>query len=60
VRRLVVDDPGLRDRLRSVTDHPAFIAEVIAVGSEHGLPVSAADVEDGLRAARLQRLERWL
>jgi hypothetical protein len=60
LRRLVVDDPLLRDRLVSTSDRGAFITEVIDVAQERGIELSAEQVVEGLRAARRRRLERWV
>lgn len=60
LRRIVVDDRLLRDRLLSAPDRQAFIVGVIEIAQERGLDVSADQVVAGLRAARLRRRERWV
>ena len=60
LRRLVVDDPSLRQRLLAVTDRDAFTLEVIDVATEAGIEITPDQVSDGLREARRRRLERWL
>jgi hypothetical protein len=60
LRRLVVDDARLRDRLLSVTDRDAFVLEVIEVGRACGIEVSPVEVIEGLRGARRRRSERWV
>jgi hypothetical protein len=60
LRRLVIDDPSLRDRLLVISDRKAFTAEVIAVARDAGIGLTADDVADGLREARRHRLERWV
>ncbi|MDQ6777389.1 MAG: hypothetical protein M3071_14485 [Actinomycetota bacterium] len=60
LRRLVVDDRRLRDRLLSVSDRDAFVLEVIEVARACAIEVSAAEVVDALEDARRRRLERWV
>jgi hypothetical protein len=60
LRRFVVDDRLLRDRLLSAPDRHAFVAEVISVAQERGIDLSTDDVVEGLRAARRRRQERWV
>jgi EAL domain-containing protein (putative c-di-GMP-specific phosphodiesterase class I) len=60
VRRIVVDDRQLRDRLLGAPDRRAFIAEVVDVARERGIELTAEEVAGGLRSARLHRQERWV
>jgi EAL domain-containing protein (putative c-di-GMP-specific phosphodiesterase class I) len=60
LRRVVVDDPVLRNRLLRATDRQAFIAAVLEVAHERGIEVAADDVTAGLDDARRRRLERWV
>ncbi|MDQ6804011.1 MAG: hypothetical protein M3065_03370 [Actinomycetota bacterium] len=60
LRRLVVDDRRLRDRLLAVSDRDAFVLEVIEVGRTCGIEVSPVQVIEGLRGARRRRSQRWV
>jgi Nif11 domain len=60
LRRLVVDDRQLRDRLLSVSDHDAFVLEVVDVAQACGIELSGAEVVEGLGDARRRRFERWV
>lgn len=56
----VVADAALRDRLLAVPERSAFVAEVVAVAAERGLPVTADDVDLAIVAARRAWLSRWV
>jgi hypothetical protein len=58
LRCIVVDDPSLRARLLAAPNREAFVADVVEVGREHGVRLSAEIVLDGLHAARKQ--QRWV
>jgi len=60
LRPLVVDDPGLRQRLLAVVDRDAFVAEVVAVASERGIALSPGEVVAALDAATRLRRDRWV
>jgi hypothetical protein len=60
LRRIVVDDRVLCQRLLSAPDRQAFIAGVIEIAHERGLDVSEDQVVEGLRVARLRRREQWV
>jgi hypothetical protein len=60
LRRLVVDDRHLRDRLLSAPDHDAFVREVIEVARAFEIGLTAGEVVEGLNDARRGRLERWV
>jgi hypothetical protein len=60
LRRLVVDDRHLRDRLLSAPDFDAFVLEVIEVARAREIELTAAEVVAGLNDARRLRLERWV
>jgi hypothetical protein len=60
VRRLVIDDPLLRDRLLSAPDRQAFIMRVTEIARACDLTLSADDVEEALRSARRECNERWV
>jgi hypothetical protein len=60
LRRLVVDDRPVRDRLLSAPDRQTFVAEVIDVAQAHGIELAADEVVEGLRDARRWHQERWV
>jgi hypothetical protein len=60
LRRIVVDDPLLRDRLLSSGDHERFIAELVAVAAGCGIDLPAGDVAEALLAARREHQELWV
>ena len=57
LRRLVIDDPLLREQLLAVAGQ-AFTDQVIEIGRRSGIAVSTEIVEAGLRDARRQWLMR--
>jgi Nif11 domain len=60
LRRLVVDDRRLRDRLLAAPGSEAFVAEVVALAQERGIQLTSAAVTEGLAAARRDRRARWV
>ena len=60
LRRLVVDDRGLRERLLAMSGRREFVDEVIDVARERGIELSADEVSDGLRAARRRHRRQWV
>jgi hypothetical protein len=60
LRRAVVDDPRLRERLLAAPNHEAFIAEVINLARSRGIDLTPAAVSEGLAAARRDRRARWV
>lgn len=60
LRRAVVDDPRLRERLLAAPSGEAFVAEVVDVARAHGIELSAAAVTEGLAAERRERRARWV
>lgn len=57
LRRLVIDDPLLREQLLAVAGQ-AFTDQLIEIGRRSGIAVSTEIVEAGLRDARRQWLMR--
>jgi hypothetical protein len=60
LRELVLADATLQARLRGLPDREAFVSCAVEIAGEHGLHVSREDVEDGLREAQREWLERWI
>lgn len=59
-RRLVLDDVNLQERLRGVTEWPAFVTTALAEASEHGVDLTTTDLEAARRAATRSWLDRWV
>jgi predicted ribosomally synthesized peptide with nif11-like leader len=59
-RELVVDDPALRDELRSIRDRAALREKAIALGQSRGFDFSQADVESVAQTMLQTWMERWL
>jgi hypothetical protein len=60
LRRIVVDDRRLIDRLSVISDRARFVAAVTEVASERGIELRDVGVREGLDAARRRRRERWV
>jgi hypothetical protein len=60
LRRLVIDDRSLRERLLPLCDRDEFTAELVALARERGIELSSEQVMEGLGAAHRARLERWV
>jgi hypothetical protein len=60
LRRLVVDDPGVRDRLLACGDRDEFVARLVQVADRHGIELSPELVVGELRATRASWFERWV
>lgn len=54
-RRLVLSDPSLEHRLRTIPDWPSFVREALSAAEEHGLALTEEDVH----AARAEALRSW-
>lgn len=54
-RGLVLSDPSLEQRLRTIPDWPSFTREAVRAAEEHGLALTEQDV----RAARAEALRSW-
>jgi hypothetical protein len=48
-RTLVFQTPALRERLRTISERPQFIAAAIELGQEHGYEFNEGDVDAGLK-----------
>ncbi|HEY0548415.1 MAG TPA: hypothetical protein VGF13_02370 [Verrucomicrobiae bacterium] len=59
LREEVLASPALLKRLRATSDRETFVAETLRVAAELDLEVTAADVENALRAARQECIEFW-
>jgi hypothetical protein len=59
-RRLVLDDPALQERLRSVPAWPAFAEIAVEEAAERGVPLTAEDVLAAREAALRTWLDRWV
>jgi hypothetical protein len=59
LRRLVFDDPRLRERLLAVGDAEDFSGLLAGVARDRGIALTPADVRVLLRDARRRRIERW-
>ncbi len=59
-RELVINDPPLRDELRSFPDRAALRQRTIVLGRERGFDFSEADIESAARIMQQVWLERWL
>ena len=55
-RRLVLADPALQVRLRELADWPTFTATLVGAAREHGIELTAEEVE----AERRQAFLGWL
>lgn len=60
LRRAVVDDRRLCERLLAAPTGEAFIAEVVELADARGIELTPAAVADGLAAARRDRWARWV
>ncbi len=60
LRRVVVDDRRLCERLLAAPSSEAFVAEVVDLARRHGIHLTPAAVTEGLEAARRDRRARWV
>jgi hypothetical protein len=60
LRELVLDDPRLQAELLAIPDPTAFAARLVELGQDAGLPLTAEDVAEEIRAARAQWFQRWV
>jgi hypothetical protein len=58
-RAQVLDDGRLQDELLAI-DPGVFAQEASAIAAREGWTVSPAELDDALRAARREWLERWV
>lgn len=59
-RQTVLGDLSLQRRLRQTADRESFIRLIVTVGHEHGYRFTAEHVQDALRAAQRDWIERWI
>ena len=59
-RRLVLDEPELQARLRTIADWPAFVDAAVAAAAERGITLAEGDVLAARDVSRRSWLERWL
>jgi hypothetical protein len=59
-RSLVLADPALEARLRSLPDWPSFIQAAVEVAAEHEIPLVEDDLLAARQAARRTWRERWV
>ena len=59
LRACVLASPDLLRRLRATPDEKTFIDETVRVATELNLPLTAAEAEEALCAARREFIERW-
>ena len=60
LRRLVLQDPTLQQRLVGLGDRATFCAAAAEVARERGLDLGAGDVDAAIDQARRQWWERWV
>ncbi|HEY2769721.1 MAG TPA: hypothetical protein VGI87_04105 [Solirubrobacteraceae bacterium] len=60
IRRVVIDDRSLRERLLPLRDRDLFTAELVQLARDRGIELTSEQVMEGLLAARRARLERWV
>jgi hypothetical protein len=60
IRELVLADPELRERLRSIIDKADFTNAVLSLAEEKGLVLTEDDVGDAMRMGRKAWIERWI
>ena len=59
-RRVVLADPALQDRLRSIPDWPTFVAAAVDAAAERGIGLTEADILAARTEAWQSWLERWI
>ena len=59
-RSLVLADPALEERLRSLPDWPSFIQAAVGAAAEREIPLVADDVLIARAAAIRAWRERWV
>ena len=58
-RTVVLDDPALQQRLKTITDWEPFTAEVVAAAHERKIDLTTADIDAERRQALVDWLSRW-
>lgn len=59
-QEIVLEDPELHRSLHAVTDREAFVDAVVARGAEYDCAISRDEVEEALKAAGRDWIERWI
>jgi len=59
-RRLVLAEPALQARLRSIREWPPFVDAVVDTAAQYGITLTEADVLAARDASRRSWLERWI
>jgi hypothetical protein len=59
-RRVVLGDPELQARLRSIPDWPGFVLAAVEVAAERGIALTESDVLAARDESRRSWLEQWL
>ncbi len=60
IRRIVMEDSGLTASLAAAEGDAELFAAVIALGRERGIELTAAELEEIVRANGRAWFERWL
>jgi len=60
LRRIVVDDRRLGERLLGAPSREAFVAEVVDVAQAYGIELTETAVMEALSGARRERWGRWV
>lgn len=60
LRRCVLDDLDLQERLRVISGHDEFVKAVVELAGEQGLDLGAEEIEQEMNNARQSWLLRWL
>jgi hypothetical protein len=59
-RRVVLADPALQARLRSIPDWPTFVAAAVDAAVDRGIGLTEADILAARAEAWQSWLERWI
>lgn len=60
LRQCVLRDHDLQERLRVVTGHDDFVTAVLELAREHGLDLTADEIEEEMSIAQRAWVLRWL
>ena len=60
LRQCVLGDHELQERLRVITDHDEFVSAAVGVAHEHGLDLTADELEQEMNDTQRAWLLRWL
>jgi predicted ribosomally synthesized peptide with nif11-like leader len=59
-RQLVLQDTGLQEQLRAISDRDQFVSLTQRLGEERGYSFTIEDVLEALRVNHRAWIERWL